>query len=290
MTRILVTGGAGFIGSHLCSRLAELGHEVCSLDNYFTGSIDNHVSRAVTWAYGDTRDIAINRVVSEFNPEVIYHLGEYARVEQSFADHELVWSLNTNGTYAVLEFARKHDCKLIYAGSSTKFATRDSTYIQSPYAWTKAKNTELVMNYGKWFGLDYAITYFYNVYGPRELETGPYATLIAKYTDAMRSGKPLGIVAPGTQARNFTYIGDVVDALVRIRHAAGDEYGIGHPDSYTIREVADLFGGQTVELPERRGNRLSAPVITDKTIALGWKPNMTLSKYIHELKRNNWEH
>ena len=150
-------------------------------------------------------------------------------------------------------------------------------------ASTKAKNTELVVHYGDWFNLDYAITYFYNVYGPREIDDGKYATLIAKYKKAMRENKELPVVAPGTQKRNFTHIEDIINALILIgERGHGDEYGIGSDDSFSILEVAKLFKGNIVMLPERKGNRMSGEVVTNKTKALGWKATKKLEDYINE--------
>src|SRR5690606_12823791 len=120
-----------------------------------------------------------------------------------------------------------------YAGSSTKFADNGEGRDQSPYAWSKATNTELVNNYARWFGLNYAITYFYNVYGEREM-SGPYGTLIRIFTEQYRHGQPLSIVAPGTQTRNFTYVGDIVEGLVLVaQHGVGDGYAIGAAESYS---------------------------------------------------------
>ena len=200
--KILVTGGAGFVGSNLCERLAEdKNNDVYSLDNYFTGSFENHVDK-VHYIEGSTADI--NDLV-HFYPDLIFHLGEYSRVEQSFDDIEKVWHYNKDGIFAVLEFVRKTGAKIVYAGSSTKFADNGLGCRQSPYAWCKSTNTELVENYGNWFGIDYAIVYFYNVYGKREIKTGRYATLIALFAEKMRKGLPLTVVSPGTQLRNFTH-------------------------------------------------------------------------------------
>lgn len=284
--KILVTGGAGFVGSHLCERLAQdTNNEVYSLDNYFTGSEANHVPN-VTYIKGDTVDIA--KLVT-FTPDMVYHLGEYSRVEQSFDDIETVWRYNKDGIFAVLEFVRKAGCKILYAGSSTKFGDGGMGRTASPYAWTKATNTELVMNYGNWFNVPYAITYFYNVYGKREIATGKYATLIALLTEKMKAGEPLTIVSPGTQKRNFTHIDDIIDGLVLVgENGYGDEFGIGSPESFSIIEVAELFGGKIEMLPERKGNRMTADVMTKKTQALGWSPKRTLEDYIATLKANNW--
>jgi len=285
--RILVTGGAGFVGSHLCERLAQdSNNDVYSLDNYFTGSEANHVAN-VTYIKGSTKDIT---TLIAFNPDMVYHLGEYSRVEQSFDDIEKVWEYNKDGIFAVLEFVRKAGCKILYAGSSTKFGDGGLGRSASPYAWTKATNTELVMNYGNWFNVPYAITYFYNVYGPREIQTGKYATLIALFKEKMKNGEPLTIVSPGTQKRNFTHIDDIIDGLVLVgENGYGDEFGIGSGEAFSIKETAEMFGGAIEMLPERKGNRMTADVISAKTEALGWKPKRTLAKYITRLQTSNWK-
>lgn len=284
--KILVTGGAGFVGSHLCERLSKnSNYEVYSLDNYFTGSELNHVPN-VTYIKGNTKDI--EKLVT-FTPDMLYHLGEYSRVEQSFDDIEKVWEYNKDGIFAVLEFVRKAGCKILYAGSSTKFGDGGFGRSASPYAWTKATNTELVMNYGTWFNVPYAITYFYNVYGPREIQTGKYATLIALFKEKMKNSENLTIVSPGTQKRNFTHIDDIIDGLILVgENGYGDEFGIGSDEAFTILEVAQMYGGKIEMLPERRGNRMTAEVISEKTKALGWKPKIKLSDYIEECRKNNW--
>lgn len=284
--RILVTGGAGFVGSNLCERLAkDKNNEVYSLDNYFTGSKDNHVEN-VTYIEGLTSDI--DKLIN-FEPHTVYHLGEYSRVEQSFDDIEKVWKFNKDGIFAVLEFVRKTGAKIVYAGSSTKFGDGGLGRSASPYAWTKASNTELVENYGAWFNVPYAITYFYNVYGKREIQTGKYATLIALFKEKMKNNETLTIVSPGSQKRNFTHIDDIISGLILVgENGYGDEFGIGSPDSYSIKEIAEMFGGKIDMLPERKGNRMTADVMTAKTEALGWKPTRNIQEYIQELKLNNW--
>ena len=280
--QILVTGGAGFIGSNLCERLAQDNNNVVSsLDNYSTGCKDNHVNQ-VTYIEGSTVDI--DKLV-DFNPDFIYHLGEYSRVEQSFEDIEKVWRYNKDGMFAVLEFCRKTGAKIIYAGSSTKFGDGGLGRSQSPYAWTKASNTELVENYGRWFNVPYAITYFYNVYGKREISTGKYATLIALFREKLKKDEPLTVVSPGTQKRNFTHIDDIINGLVLVgENGFGDEFGIGSSKAYSILEIAQMFGGKIEMLPERQGNSMTADVVTAKTEALGWKVTKTIEDYIREFK------
>lgn len=278
--KILVTGGAGFIGSNLCERLVK-DNEVLSIDNYFTGSKDNHIS-GVTYIDSDAENIEEILKDLKFKPDIIYHLGEYSRVEQSYDDVNKVLNYNTKGIVNILEYVRKNKCKLIYAGSSTKYS--DIGKNGSPYAWTKATNTELVKNYGEWYNIDYAITYFYNVYGKREIRTGSYATLIAKFCNSFDENKNLTIVSPGTQKRNFTHVDDTVDALILIgEFGRGDEYGIGASEAYNIIEVAEMFYSDNSKiemLPERKGNRMSAEVITTKTEELGWKQQRFLKDYI----------
>ncbi|HFB66172.1 MAG TPA: NAD-dependent epimerase/dehydratase family protein [Aeromonadales bacterium] len=282
--KVLVTGGAGFIGSHLCETLAaNADYDVYSLDNYSTGSDKNHI-HGVTYINGETSQI--DKLI-KFTPDIIYHLGEYSRVEQSFDDVEKVWQFNKNGTFSVLQFCRKSGAKLVYAGSSTKFGDGGLGRSQSPYAWTKASNTELVKNYGHWFSIPYAIVYFYNVYGKREISTGTYATLIALFKEKIIKGDALTVVSPGTQKRNFTHIDDIINGLILVgENGYGDEFGIGCQEAYSILEIAQMFGGEINMLPERKGNRMSADVVTAKTEALGWKATKSIKDYINEFIRD----
>lgn len=278
MAKILVTGGAGFVGSNLCQRLFDLGNEVVSIDNYFTGSTNNHVD-GVT--YYDMNTIDISSL--QFAPDIIYHLGEYSRVEQSFDDLDTVWQSNMLGTIEVLKFARNCGAKVVYAGSSTKFGS-DGGANSSPYAFTKSTNTQLVQNFADWYGIDYAITYFYNVYGKNEIAFGNYATLIAKFNRMVKNGETLTVVSPGIQQRNFTHVDDIVDGLILVGDSGkGDGYGIGSPETFTILDVVNMFNAEYKMLPVRKGNRMSAQVITDKTRELGWEPKRNLRTYINEL-------
>jgi UDP-glucose 4-epimerase len=282
---ILVTGGAGFIGSNLIEQLVkDKTNRVISLDNYFTGSKENHIPGA-EYREGHTKDI--EKHVTE-TPEIVYHLGEYSRVEKSFNDIELVWDLNKIGTFAVLEFCRKRNVKIVYAGSSTKFSDGGLGRDQSPYAWTKASNAELIRNYGKWFDMPYVITYFYNVYGPREISSGPYATVIGIFKKLYKQGKPLTVVSPGTQTRNFTHIDDIVSGLILIgNNEEGDDFGIGSEIEYSILDVARMFDSKIVMIPERKGNRMQSFIDTSKIKALGWKTNKNLAAYIKEFISSN---
>ena len=279
---ILVTGGAGFIGSYLCARLAKDGHRVISLDNYFTGSRENHVA-GVEYREGHTKDI--EKHITE-TPDLIYHLGEYSRVEKSLEEPALVWDLNKNGTFGIVEFWRKRGGKLVYAGSSTKFGDGGLGRDQSPYAWTKATNTELVRNYSIWYDLSHAIAYFYNVYGHGE-RAGSYGTVIEIFKQKHLSGEPLTITSPGTQKRNFTHVDDIVNGLILVgADGTGDDFGIGDEHAYSILEVAQMFGGEIIMKPATQGNRMVSDIDTSKTHSLGWTPKKKLADYIAAVPRS----
>ncbi len=278
----VVTGGAGFIGSHLCERLVKEGYQVISLDNYFTGTKENHVD-GVDYREGHTKDIETH--IPE-TPDIIYHLGEYSRVLTSFDDVEKVWDLNVHGTFKVLEYCTQKEIRLIYAGSSTKFGEFDDLEDgenQSPYAYFKASNTQLVNNYGVWFGLDYAITYFYNVYGQRE-RNDKYGTLIAIFNEKHKQELPLTVVSPGTQLRNFTHVQDTVDGIMLVgEKGKGDGYCIGSSESYSLLKVAEMFGGEIEMLPSKKGDRKHSKQNLEKIQKLGWNTKHTLPDDIKKM-------
>lgn len=279
---VIVTGGAGMIGSQLIELLLP-AYRIVSLDNYFIGKKENHVAGA-EYIEGHTKDI--DSLLPDENPAIIFHLGEYSRVEQSFNDLELVWESNVHGSFRVFNYWKKRKCKLVYAGSSTKFADGGMGRDQSPYAWMKASNTELVRNFGNWFDLPYAITYFYNAYGPRELADGPYASVIGRFKKLYAAGEPITVVAPGTQRRNFTHVDDLARGLRMVgEKGQGDEYGLGSHESYSVLDIAKMFTDNIVMLPERKGNRMESLVNTSRAEnEFAWKAEHTVRDYIESLK------
>ena len=235
---VVVTGGAGLIGPSLIELLLPK-YRVVSLDSYFIGKEENHIEGA-KYIKGHTKDI--ESLLGDEKPAIIFHLGEYSRVEQSFDDAEFVWESNVEGTFRVLEYWRKRKCKLVYAGSSTKFADDGLGRNQSPYAWMKASNTELVNNYAKWFDLPYAITYFYNGYGPRELSEGPYASVIGRFKKQYFAGEPITVFGSGTQTRCFSHVNDIAAALASImatKRAYGEIINLGSTEVISIRDLAE---------------------------------------------------
>jgi UDP-glucose 4-epimerase len=282
---LLVTGGAGFVGSNLIKALLTdfPAAAIVSLDNYFTGVPGNHVNDPrVTYLDGSTANLA--KIWAERGlpgPEIVFHLGEYSRIVQSFEDHDLTWDFNLLGTKEVVKFASAHGAKLIYAGSSSKFGNDGQDENLNPYAWTKAKNIEYIRNYSTWYGLDYAITYFYNVYGPGQITSGRYATVIGIFEDKYLRGEPLPVVPPGTQTRDFTHIDDIVRGIVLVaQKGKGDGYLLGAGREWPILEVAKLFHTAYEMVPALRGERVRGQADITKAAELGWRPERQLDEYV----------
>ena len=281
---ILVTGGAGHVGSHIIEELIAKndGSKIISLDNYFNGSEANHIAGA-EYRKGHTKDV--DKLVPE-TPDIIFHLGEYARIAPSFDDVEKVFDMNVVGTFAVVEFCRKRNVqKLVYAASSTKFAIEGDGRHQNPYSYTKATNVDLINDYGRWYGLQYAICYFYNAFGPRENGAVKYGTVIAKFEQSYLHGKPMQIVKPGTQKRNFTYVKDLARGIILAgEKGVGDGYTLSNPRAFSIDEVAQAFGGK-IEYVDGYPGRAESGEAPDKAREeLGWEATLDVLDYIEDFK------
>ena len=283
---ILVTGGAGHVGSHVVEMLvADQNNRVISLDNYFNGREENHILGA-EYRRGHTKEI--DTLVPE-QPDIIYHLGEYARIAPSFEDVRDVYDMNIAGTFAVVEFCRRRNVgKLVYAASSTKFAIEGDGRHQNPYSFTKATNVDLINDYGRWYNLPYAICYFYNGFGPRESGDGKYATLIAKFQRQYLQHKPLTVVAPGTQRRAFTYVKDLACGIIQTgQEGSGDGYALGVGTSYSVLQIAQAFGSPIEIVEGYPGRAESANDPTRAREELGWQPTMDVMDYIRDFVRRN---
>lgn len=283
---ILVTGGAGHVGSNVVELLvADPDNRVISLDNYSTGRRENHVAGA-EYREGHTKDV--DRHVPE-RPDLVYHLGEYARIATSFDDVATVYDFNIAGTFAVAEFCRSRGVgKLVYSASSTKFAIEGDGRHQNPYSFSKATNVDLINDYGRWYDVDYAICYFYNAFGPREVGTGRYATLIAKFQELHRAGKPLEVVSPGTQRRAFTFVGDLARGIIAVgEQGHGDGYALRADNSYSVLEIAQAFGGQIEMVDGYPGRQDVADDPTRARDELGWRATVDVMDWIAEFKRGS---
>ena len=204
---------------------------------------------------------------------------------QSFADFDDVWEFNIRGTKEVVTFCHEHRSLLVYAGSSSKFASEGAEHL-SPYSWTKAKNIEYMRNFADWFGLDYVISYFYNVYGPGQIGKGSYATVIGIFEEQAANGLPLTVVEPGTQTRDFTHIDDIVEGLILCYlHGEGDGYELGTAQDWEIIEVARMFSDDIELIPARQGERTRGRADTSKARSIGFEPKRSLPDYAAEVRK-----
>jgi UDP-glucose 4-epimerase len=287
MKNILVTGGAGFIGTHLVHRLKK-EHPYASimvLDNYFTGSRDNHVE-GVKYIFGNTWDINRMFVTRSFEADIVFHLGEYSRIVKSFDDIQYVMKSNLRGTAEVIEYCKINGAKIIYSASSSKFGNDGADENLSPYSWAKSKGVELIKNYNAWFGLQYEICYFFNVYGPGQITKGDYATVIGIFERQMKEGKPITVVSPGTQSRDFTHVHDVVRGVEMTTHMnMNREWMLRSGKNVELLDLAKKFSDNVIMIPERKGERFTSeefPSDTEK--ALNWRPENNLDDWIEYTK------
>ena len=277
--KILVTGGVGFIGSALIKRLVKEEHEVVCIDDYSSGTKDNEIE-GVTYYKNDINliDYTVTESISH-----IFHLAALSRIQPSFINPSKTFYSNTVGTEAVLEFARKNNCKVVYAGSSSKH--HDPKI--SPYANSKYLGEELLKSYKEVYGLKAEIARFYNVYGPGELVDGEMAAVIGIWRKQMQDSKALTIVGDGKQKRDFTHIDDIVDGLIKIMYSDNkhpDAWELGTGKNYSIETVAKWFNKELEYIPNQKGNyRETLRMNSDAIEYLGWEPKDRLKEYIQEV-------
>tara|TARA_B100001250_G_scaffold406278_1_gene425047 strand:- start:1805 stop:2692 length:888 start_codon:yes stop_codon:yes gene_type:complete len=258
---IVVTGGAGFVGSNLIDLLIKkTNYKIISLDNYSTGTKKNHIiSNRVKYLKGNTMNIS--SILGRYKNKIqsIFHFGEFSRIFQSFISFQECFDSNSIGSKEVFKFCLDNKIKLIYSATSASLGNKGQDKNLSPYAFTKSKNLELLDNLKNWFKLKYEIVYFYNVYGPRQIKTGKMATVIGIFEHQYKKDKPLTIVKPGTQSRRFTHIIDTVNVCyLAWKKNKCLHYSISHKKSYSVKEVAEMFNSRIKYLPERLGERYAS--------------------------------
>ena len=289
---IVVTGGAGFVGSNLIELyLKKTNKKIISIDNYSSGSKKNHIhNKRVKYIKSNTQNIS--NILSKFSSKIdsIFHFGEFARIYQSFVKLNECINSNSIGTHAVFNYALKHKIKLIYSATSASLGNRGADKDLSPYAFTKAKNLEMLNNLKKWFNFKFEIIYFYNVYGPRQICTGNMATVIGIFENNYKMKLPLPIVRPGNQTRRFTHIQDTVEVCYFAwKQNKSRHYSIANKKSLSILQVAKLFSTKIKYLPSRKGERY-ASALTDMNLSNKvYKKygNINLKDYINEFIKNN---
>ena len=255
--KILITGGAGFVGTNLINLLLKkTKYKIISIDNYSSGVKKNHIrNKRIIYLKGHTQNIS--QIIRDPKKIItVFHFGEFARIYQSFKKMNECINSNSIGTNAVFNFCLKNKIKLVYSATSASLGNKGDDKNLSPYAFTKAKNLELLENLKKWFNFKYEVIYFYNVYGPNQICKGDMATVIGIFEDHYRQKKALPVVKPGKQTRRFTHINDTVDICYKAwKKKLCRHYSIANKKTYSILEVAKMFNTKIKYLPKREGER-----------------------------------
>jgi UDP-glucose 4-epimerase len=289
---LVVTGGCGFVGSNLIKILIKkTKFKIISIDNYSSGTIKNQIlSNRVKYKKGHTKNI--NIILSNYKNRIhtIFHFGEFSRIYQSFIKMDKCIQSNTIGSSAVFDFCLRNKIKLVYSATSASIGNKGKNKNLSPYAFTKTKNLEFLVNLKKWFNFNYEVIFFYNVYGPGQIKKGDMSTVIGIFEDHYLRKKPLPIVRPGTQSRRFTHIDDTVNTCYQAwKKNKSRYYSISHKKSYTIDQVANMFNSKTIMLPERKGERYASALtnlsFSNKVYKLFGK--IDLRTYINNFIKNS---
>jgi UDP-glucose 4-epimerase len=289
---LVVTGGAGFVGSNLILELLKSKKfKIISIDNYSSGFSINHIkNKRVKYLKGNTKntEILLKNYVSKIHS--IFHFGEFSRIYQSFIKINECFNSNIEGSYNVINFALKNKIRLVYSATSASLGNKGKDMNLSPYAFSKAKNLELLENLKRWFNFRYEIIYFYNVYGKKQICKGDMATVVGVFEDHFKRGKELPVVRPGTQIRRFTHISDTVKACIFAwRENKCKHYSIASKQSFSIIGLAKLFKSKIRYLPTRKGERFASALtkmnLNNKIIRLSAK--IMLKDYVNNFLSNN---
>lgn len=278
--KVLVTGGAGFIGTNLIKRLLKEGHEVVSWDNYSTGLKGNELKHKNVQYH----DKDITKLIGAFNEnyyDVVYHLAAIARIQPSFEKPVDYFDTNAMATMKLAKMCADANIPLIYAGSSSHHSGK----YKNPYTFSKDIGEEIIQLFQQHYNLKATVVRFYNVYGPYHLKGGGYTTLIGAWEKRVEKGLPLMIYGDGTKRRDFTHVDDIVDGLVLVntKQAWNSTFELGRGLNYSVKEIADAFGAE-VEYGKNKPGEADITLCTDVTAreVLGWNPQKDIINYIKE--------
>lgn len=275
--KILVTGGAGFVGTNLIKQLLKEGHQVISVDNYHTGLRSNHQPGA-QYVEFDIRNIDDYSSWGEF--DVVYHLAAIARIQPSFKEPYDYFTTNANATFKIAKYCSEKNIPLVFAGSSSHWSGK----FKNPYTFSKDVSEEIIQLFQKHYGLKASIARFYNVYGPYHLKEGGYCTVIGKWEKCIEEQKPLTIYGNGNKRRDFTHIDDIVSALILIneKQAWGHMFELGRGKNYSIKEIASMFQTDIIYEDDKPGEA-DITLCTDTAAKeiLGWEAKLDISDYIN---------
>jgi UDP-glucose 4-epimerase len=283
---LVVTGGAGFVGSNLIEELIKFKqYTIISLDNYSSGSKRNHIKNLkIKYLKGDTKKIS--NILKKYKKKIhtIFHFGEFSRIFKSFERITNCFNSNIQGSAELFNFALENKIKLVYSATSATLGNKGLDMNLSPYAFTKAKNLELLENLKRWFNFKYEVIYFYNVYGPKQILNGEMAAVVGVFENCYLNKKPLTVVKPGTQTRRFTHVKDTVNACIYAwRKNKNLHYSVAANKSYSIMELAKMFKSKIKFLPKRLGERYSSTFskmnLSNKVIRI--KAKIKIEDYIN---------
>ena len=277
--KVLVTGGAGFIGTNLIKRLLKDGHEVVSIDNYSTGKKENEQDGCIYYDY----DLSYSYIRDDGDSyDVIFHLAALARIQPSLKHPYKTIYNNFTSTLHILEYGRKNDIKVVYAGSSSVHGGAYS----NPYTFTKWQGDKLCHLYSETLNFPVNVCRFYNVYGPHHLTEGEYCTVVGIFERQYKNGEPLTITWDGEQRRDFTHVDDIVDGLILTSECKswGLTIELGRGKNYSINDLVDMFGEDYPrEYIEKREGEMRS-TLCDLGLAysvVGYQPTRELKDYIN---------
>lgn len=282
MAKCLVTGGVGFIGSHVVDSLIYAGHDVLVIDNLSTGNKKNLNAQA-DFLEEDIENRSLWQALSRY--DYVFHLASLARIQPSIENPVLSHDTNVDGTLNVLEYCRAHNAKLIFSSSSSIYKGDDLPSSEganidpkNPYTLQKYICEQYIALYRRLYGLNYVVLRYFNVFGERQILDGAYAAIVGIFMKQREQGKPLTITFDGEQRRDFTYVKDVARANVMAMDWQGT-FNIGTGENCSINDIAEMIGGEREYIGDREGEVRETLADITKAQSMGWEPTVNILRW-----------